>query len=57
MDTGGPPESGVCAAVDVQDLATGGAQPTAVLAADAAFAHVMGRTHRDGIPGAALPAG
>jgi hypothetical protein len=41
----------------VQYLATGGAQPTAVLAADAAFAHVMGRTHRDGIPGAALPAG
>ena len=49
MDTGGPPEFGVCAAVDVQYLVTGGAQPTAVLAADAAFAHVMGPTHRDGI--------
>ena len=32
MDTGGPPEFGVCAAVDMLYLATGGARPTAVLA-------------------------
>jgi len=35
------PELGVCAAVDVHYLRTGGAQAAAVLAADAAFAHVL----------------
>ena len=45
METGGRPEFGVCAAVDVHYLRTGGARAAAVLAADAAFAHVLaGRT-------------
>src|ERR1700691_4267253 len=39
METGRP-DRGVCAAVDVQYLSTGGARAAAVLAADAAFAHV-----------------
>jgi deoxyribonuclease V len=41
MDTGGRPETGVCAAADVHYLSTGGARAAAVLAADAAFAHVL----------------
>jgi deoxyribonuclease V len=41
MESGGRPEFGVCAAVDVHYLSTGGARAAAVLAADAAFAHVL----------------
>jgi len=41
MDTGGCPEFGVCAAVDVHYVADGGARAAAVLAADAAFAQVL----------------
>ena len=41
METGRRPELGVCAAVDVHYLRTGGARAAAVLAADAAFAHVL----------------
>ena len=41
METGGRPEFGVCAALDVHYLRTGGARAAAVLAADAAFAHVL----------------
>ena len=41
METGGRPDCGVCAAVDVHYLRTGGARAAAVLAADTAFAHVL----------------
>ncbi|HJZ25075.1 MAG TPA: endonuclease V, partial [Streptosporangiaceae bacterium] len=41
METGGHPDRGVCAAVDVHYLSTGGARAAAVLAAHAAFAHVL----------------
>jgi len=41
METDGRPEFGVCAAVDVHYLRTGGARAAAVLTADAAFAHVL----------------
>ena len=41
METSGCPEFGVCAAVDVHYLSTGGARAAAVLAADATFAHVL----------------
>ena len=41
MEAGGCPEFGVCAAVDVHYLRTGGARAAAVLAADAASAHVL----------------
>ena len=41
METGGRLEFGVCAAMDVHYLSTGGARAAAVLAADAAFAHVL----------------
>ena len=41
METGGRPEFGVCAAADVHYLRTGGARAAAVLAVDAAFAHVL----------------
>ena len=41
MEAGGCPELGVCAAVDVHYLSTGGARAAAVLATDAAFAHVL----------------
>ena len=41
METGGRPDCGVCAAVDVHYLSTGGARAAAVLAADSAFAHVL----------------
>jgi deoxyribonuclease V len=41
METGGRPDRGVCAAVDVHYPRTGGARAAAVLAADAAFAHVL----------------
>jgi hypothetical protein len=45
MQTGGRPDCGVCAAVDVPYLKTGGARAAAVLAADAGFAQVLaGRT-------------
>ena len=41
METGGRPDCGVCAAADVHYLSTGRARAAAVLAADAAFAHVL----------------
>ena len=41
METGGCPDFGVCAAVDVHYLSIGGARAAAVLAADAAFTHVL----------------
>ena len=41
METGECTEPGVCAAVDVHYLSTGAARAAAVLAADAAFAHVL----------------
>jgi deoxyribonuclease V len=41
METGGHPDFGVCAAVDAHYLSTGGARAAAVLAADAAFTHVL----------------
>ncbi len=41
METGGRPDCGVCAAVDVHYPKTGGARAAAVLAADAAFTHVL----------------
>ena len=41
METGRRPDGGVCAAVDVHYLGTGGARAAAVLAADAAFARVL----------------
>ena len=41
METGGRPDCGVRAAVDVHYLSTGGARAAAVLAADAAFAHLL----------------
>ena len=41
MGTGGYPDDGLCVAVDVHYLSTGGARAAAVLAADAAFAHVL----------------
>jgi deoxyribonuclease V len=41
METGGRLDCGVCAAVDVHYLSTGGARAAAVLAADAAFTHVL----------------
>ena len=41
METGGRLEFGVCASVDVHYLSTGGARAAAVLAPDAAFAHVL----------------
>jgi deoxyribonuclease V len=45
METGERPDCGVCAAVDVHYFRTGGARAAAVLAADAAFAHLLaGRT-------------
>jgi deoxyribonuclease V len=41
MKAGGRVDCGVCAAVDVHYLMTGGARAAAVLATDAAFAHVL----------------
>ena len=41
METGGHPDRGVCAAVDVRYLRAGGARAAAVLAAGAAFAHAL----------------
>ena len=41
METGRRPDWSVCAAVDVHYLPAGGARAAAVLAADAAFAHVL----------------
>jgi deoxyribonuclease V len=41
MESGGRPDCGDCVAVDVHYLETGGARAAAVLAADAAFAHVL----------------
>jgi hypothetical protein len=57
-DTYGPPDSGLCAAVDVHYLSTGGARAAAVLAADAAFAHVRPRVRlapHDAEDGASAP--
>ena len=42
MQASGRPTFGVCAAVDVHYLSTGGARAAAILAADATFAHVLG---------------
>ena len=41
METGGCRDCGVCVAVDVHYPSTGGARAAAVVAADAAFAHVL----------------
>ena len=41
MEASGHLEFGVCAAVDVDYPKTGGARAAAVVAADAAFAHVL----------------
>ena len=41
IEAGGRPGCGVCAAVDVHYLRTGGARAAALLAADAIFAHVL----------------
>jgi deoxyribonuclease V len=41
MEPGGPPDCGLCVAVDVHYLSSGGARTAAVLAADAAFVHVL----------------
>ena len=57
METGGHPDFGVCAAVDVHYLSTGGARAAAVLAADAAFAHVLAERTALVPRGTALPAG
>jgi hypothetical protein len=57
MGTGGRPDRGVCAAVDVHYLSTGGARAAAVLAADAAFAHVLAERTALVPPGSALPTG
>jgi hypothetical protein len=55
MQTGGHPESGVCAAGDVHYLSNGGARAAAVLAADAAFAHLL--AERTALLSQALPTG
>lgn len=57
METGGRLDRGVCAAVDVHYLSTGEAGAAAVLAADAAVAHVLADRTRGGPPGACLRAG
>ena len=57
METGGYPDRGVCAAVDVHYLSTSGARAAAVLAADAAFAHVLAERAALAPPGSALPTG
>ncbi len=41
IETGGRPEFGVCAAVDMHHLGTGGARAAVVLAAEAVFVHVL----------------
>ncbi len=41
METGERPDCGLCAAVDVHYLRADGARAGAVLAADAAFSHVL----------------
>ena len=41
MHASGPPDCGLCVAVDVHDLSTGGARAAAAPAADAAFAPVL----------------
>jgi deoxyribonuclease V len=53
METARCPDWGVCAAVDVHYLSTGGARAAAVLAADAVFAHVL--TERTAVVPAVLP--
>ena len=55
MEAGEYPEFGVCAAVDVHYLSTGGARAAAVLAADAVFAHVL--AERTAVLPQALPTG
>ena len=58
METGRRADCGVCAAVDVHSYPyTGGARAAAVLAADAAFAHVLAERTAPLTPGTALPAG
>ncbi len=41
IETGGRPEFGVCAAVDMHYLGTGGARAALVLAAEAVFVRVL----------------
>jgi deoxyribonuclease V len=41
MDTDGSPDCGLCVAVDVHYLSTGGARAAVVLAADTAFGDVL----------------
>ena len=55
METGGRPDFGMCAAADVHYRSTGGARAAAVLAADAAFAHVL--AERTAVLPQALPTG
>jgi hypothetical protein len=57
LETGGRPDCGMCDAVDVQYLRTGGARAAAVLAADAGFAHVLAGCTAVVPPGTALQAG
>jgi len=57
MGSGECAEFGVCAAVDVHYLSTGGARAAAVLAADATFAHVLAEWTVALPPGTPLPAG
>jgi hypothetical protein len=49
METGERPDHGVCAAVDVHYLSTGGTRAAAVVAADGASAHVL--TEHTAVPG------
>jgi deoxyribonuclease V len=53
METGERPDCGVCAAVDVHYFRTGGARAAAVLAADAAFAHLL--AERTAVPPRVAP--
>jgi deoxyribonuclease V len=53
VDSGGHPDFGLCAAVDVHYLPAGGARAAAVLAADAVFAHVLAE-HTATVPQVAL---
>jgi hypothetical protein len=41
IETGGRPEFGVCAAVDMHYLGTGGARAAVVRAAEAVFVHML----------------
>jgi hypothetical protein len=55
METGERPDHGACAAVYVHYLSNGGARAAAVLAADAAFVHVLAERTALVPPGSALP--